>query len=135
MVRGGLKVVCVLGLHVPNVLKSGSLNSWNPQGLSRPVLGFHYLYISYSVVCLAEICRAQFNTGLKGEFLTASYGSLLWLGMIFPRQENWQFWCMCQAVYRDSPLTMQSNDSNKPYISSMGLESILMFCHPLVTTT
>jgi hypothetical protein len=77
----------VLGLHLPNALKSRSLNSWNPQGLSRPVLGFLYLYISYNAVCLAKICRAQFNTGLECEFLTASDGSLLWLGMIFPRQE------------------------------------------------
>jgi len=30
---------------------------------------------------------------------------------------------------------MQSNYSNKPYIASIGLESISMFCHPLVTTT
>ena len=29
----------------------------------------------------------QFNAGLECEFLTASDGSLLWLGMIVPRQE------------------------------------------------
>ena len=78
----------MLGLHLPNVLKSGSPSSWNPQGLSSPVLGFLYLYISYNAVCLAKICRAQFNTGLECEFLTASDGSSLWLDTIFPRQET-----------------------------------------------
>ena len=92
----------MLGLHVPNVLKSGSLNSWNPQGLSRPVLGFHYLYLSYNAVCLAEICRAQFNTGLECEFLTASYGSLLWLGMMFPSQEVTDNSGACVKLYTET---------------------------------
>jgi len=30
-------------LHMPNVLKSGTSNSWNFQGLSRPVQGLFYL--------------------------------------------------------------------------------------------
>jgi hypothetical protein len=32
-------------LHVPIVLKSGSLTSWNSQGLSRPVMRLLYLYL------------------------------------------------------------------------------------------
>ena len=32
--------------HVPNVSKSGSLPSWNPQGLSRSVLGLQYPYLT-----------------------------------------------------------------------------------------
>ena len=32
--------------HVPNVSKSESLLSWNPQGLSRSVLGLLYLYLT-----------------------------------------------------------------------------------------
>jgi len=32
-------------LHVQIVLKSGSFNPWNPQGLSRPVLGLLYLHV------------------------------------------------------------------------------------------
>ena len=33
-------------LHVPTVLKLGASNSWNPQGLSRPVMGL--LYVSFN---------------------------------------------------------------------------------------
>jgi len=32
-------------IHVPIVLKSGSLNLWNPQDFSRPVMGLLYLSI------------------------------------------------------------------------------------------
>ena len=49
----GVKAAGALGwqpyhLHVPIVLKSGSLNllaSWNPQGLSSPVMGLLYLFL------------------------------------------------------------------------------------------
>jgi hypothetical protein len=42
-------------LHVPIVLKSGSLTSWNPQGLSRPVMGLLYLYLT-NVTSPLRVC-------------------------------------------------------------------------------
>jgi len=32
-------------LQEPTVLKSGASNSWNPQDLSRPIMGLLYLYL------------------------------------------------------------------------------------------
>jgi hypothetical protein len=44
-------------LLVPNVIKSGSLKSWNPLDLSRPVIGLFYLayYMIYDVIILWNI--------------------------------------------------------------------------------
>jgi len=39
-----------LPLHVPIVLISGSLTCWNPQGLSRSVMGLLYLYFMMSML-------------------------------------------------------------------------------------
>ena len=47
--KGGRYVgLTTLPPSMPIVLKSGSLNLWNPQGLSRPVMGLVYLYITFS---------------------------------------------------------------------------------------
>jgi hypothetical protein len=51
----GVKVAVCYGwqpyeLNVPTVLKSGSLEPWNPQGLSRPVMGLFYLHVSFSLL-------------------------------------------------------------------------------------
>jgi hypothetical protein len=39
------RVCKIYHLHVPIVLKLGASTSWNPQGLSRPVMGLFYLYL------------------------------------------------------------------------------------------
>jgi len=39
-------------LHVPLPLNLGASTSWNPQGLSRPVMGLLYLYCEVVLVCV-----------------------------------------------------------------------------------
>jgi len=61
-------------LHVPIVLKSGSLNFLETQGLSRPVIGLLYLFfILVMLLCLLSVIVARLIE-MRAVYVTVPHG-------------------------------------------------------------
>jgi len=61
-------------LHMPIVMKSGGLTSWNPQGLSRPARGLLYFYLYLYFYCSKLLGLVKLSMKYKWQPILHSAG-------------------------------------------------------------
>jgi len=67
----------------------GASTSWNPQGLSRPVMGLLYFFTTTTTTTTGTICRSQWPRGLR----CRSAAARLLKSLVRIPPEAWMFVC------------------------------------------